>query len=595
MEEVDGIIISTLKEVGCDFEDEIASLTQFTPEMVVEASVRCLQIIIPEFQSPTHLPDAMSARFRMCTGLANACQELGFQAEVGYQTFLYSSVKDWRKLLMFLLEKLPKEAAQTADEPTGAGILLTRSIGAEIGASLRTPWTPSYCKRESVRWTTPTNWRIEGSSGLHAFTASDVQAPTGTGDLQKKIPKEVKLYYAQEMPYVVAQPVLTRDVLSSLLAKNDSEVAAQQEWEAEWNQAGLASRLSENEYKAKKKQKLMKKLSEQLRAHNKAETSSGALGLGADLNQILSSFFERSGTGHGKGSRFQHAEKLQFAKEEDAPVAVEATSEEDLQQQREQELATLREQLNDWASQYEKLELDIKKYTAGIERMREEKEQQELQNKENEDAYRIKKGTYDLLPQADENIEKLKGLVQTSSDRIAKLAKKWEEIRGPMMKELRELKSQSDITEIQIQELLQEIQILREGMKEVADETRLKDELYKQLVGEYERMTKDTSRSAYTRRIMEIVANIKKQKEEINKILTDTKYVQKEINQLSGKLDRVFQVTDEQVFKDARKDEARRSAYKLLASIRDNSKQVVEAIHEAGQIKREQRYLEEQV
>ncbi|XP_019861423.1 PREDICTED: coiled-coil domain-containing protein 22 homolog [Amphimedon queenslandica] len=145
------IIISTLKEVGCDFEDEIASLTQFTPEMVVEASVRCLQIIIPEFQSPTHLPDAMSARFRMCTGLANACQELGFQAEVGYQTFLYSSVKDWRKLLMFLLEKLPKEAAQTADEPTGAGILLTRSIGAEIGASLRTPWTPSYCKRESVR------------------------------------------------------------------------------------------------------------------------------------------------------------------------------------------------------------------------------------------------------------------------------------------------------------------------------------------------------------------------------------------------------------------------------------------------------------
>ena len=40
--------------------------------------------------------------------------------------------------------------------------------------------------------------------------------------------------------------------------------------------------------------------------------------------------------------------------------------------------------------------------------MREEKDQQEVQNKENEDAYRIKKGTYDLLPQADENIEKLK-------------------------------------------------------------------------------------------------------------------------------------------------------------------------------------------
>lgn len=151
----------------------------------------------------------------------------------------------------------------------------------------------------------------------------------------------------------------------------------------------------------------MKKLSEQLRAHNKTESSSGPLGLGSDLNQILSSFLERSGTGHGKGSRFQHAEKLQFAKvikiiicnsnfiypflppclpsfpslfasthfclpllvphsqEEDAPVAVEATSEEDLQRQREEELTSLRQQLDEWSSKYEKLELDIKKYTAG--------------------------------------------------------------------------------------------------------------------------------------------------------------------------------------------------------------------------------------
>ena len=69
---------------------------------------------------------------------------------MGYQTFLYSSVKDWRKLLMFLLEKLSKESAQGGDEQTGAGILLTRSIAAEIATSLQIPWTPSYCKRRST-------------------------------------------------------------------------------------------------------------------------------------------------------------------------------------------------------------------------------------------------------------------------------------------------------------------------------------------------------------------------------------------------------------------------------------------------------------
>ncbi len=39
--------------------------------------------------------------------------------------------------------------------------------------------------------------------------------------------------------------------------------------------------------------------------------------------------------------------------------------------------------------------------------MEEHKVQQETKNKEDEDTYRIRKGTYDLLPNADENIKKL--------------------------------------------------------------------------------------------------------------------------------------------------------------------------------------------
>ena len=95
-------------------------------------------------------------------------------------------------------------------------------------------------------------------------------------------------------------------------------------------------------------------------------------------------------------------------------------------------------------------------------------------------------------------------------------------------------------------------------------------------------MGKDVNRVAYTRRIMEIVANIQKQKEDISKILVDTRIVQKEINQLTGKLDRIFTVTDEQVYKDARKDEARRTAYKLLASLREVGCKVLLAMTQAS-------------
>ena len=105
------------------------------------------------------------------------------------------------------------------------------------------------------------------------------------------------------------------------------------------------------DYRARKRQRLQKKLAEQLRAHNKGGQWAGSIGLGSDLQQVINSFLERAPQ-HAKGSRFQHAERLQFAKvwyrecknegmrwdrcvkhfcvvqEDEAPAAVEAATEE---------------------------------------------------------------------------------------------------------------------------------------------------------------------------------------------------------------------------------------------------------------------------
>ena len=51
----------------------------------------------------------MSARFRVGTSIAQACQKNGYKSEVGYQTFLYPSENEIRKVFMFLVEKLPKQ------------------------------------------------------------------------------------------------------------------------------------------------------------------------------------------------------------------------------------------------------------------------------------------------------------------------------------------------------------------------------------------------------------------------------------------------------------------------------------------------------
>ena len=61
---------------------------------------------------------------------------------------------------MFLLEKLPRESAQAADEGPGAGVMLGRSIAAQLALCLHSPWTPPFCKEKGTAWS-GTNFWIE--------------------------------------------------------------------------------------------------------------------------------------------------------------------------------------------------------------------------------------------------------------------------------------------------------------------------------------------------------------------------------------------------------------------------------------------------
>ena len=74
-------------------------------------------------------------------------------------------------------------------------------------------------------------------------------------------------------------------------------------------------------------------------------------------------------------------------------------------------------------------------------------------------------------------------MIQSSADRLTKISAKWEEIRVPLMERYRVLKADTENKETEATQLLEEIRQMRERMKELADETRLKDDLYKQLVG----------------------------------------------------------------------------------------------------------------
>ncbi|KAI2661699.1 Coiled-coil domain-containing protein 22 [Labeo rohita] len=487
-----------------DIDEDVQSVKQFTSELIVEAVVKCLRVIDPALGNGlSHsLPPGMSARFRLGMSLAQACQDVGFKGEIGYQTFLYSNEPEIRSLFMFLVEKLPRESAEASDQPAGKSALLQRAIAAQIKAQLSVPWLPPSCRL-------PVHRKTQSSGPCHSFHAQSLS-----------------------LPYSV------------------------------------------KEYRSRKKARLQKRIEEQLRAAAQPRPDThGATRSTSDLAELLQSFGGASTGGDvlTKGTRFTHTEKFTFTQEPEKAVQQMAAaasalpsshqSEEDLKAQQEAELSALQQQLQQLSVQMEEVSDEL--------------QQKEVSNSEKENSIKMKRQTIDLLPDAENNLLKLQSLVEASSKRVVHLASQWEKHRVPLIDEHRRLKELCSNRESESSRKLSEIKDLHDKIRQSAEEAKKKESLYKQLLTEYETLSKDVSRSAYTMRILEIVGNIKKQKEEITKILSDTKDLQKEINGLTGKLDRTFAVTDELVFK--------------------NCTQLIQTIEDTGTIMREIRDLEEQI
>ncbi|XP_012887822.1 PREDICTED: coiled-coil domain-containing protein 22 isoform X2 [Dipodomys ordii] len=533
MEEADRILIHSLRQAGTAIPPDVQSLRAFTTELVVEAVVRCLRVINPAVGSSLSplLPPAMSARFRLAMSLAQACMDLGYPLELGYQNFLYPSEPDLRDLLLFLAERLPSDASEDADQPAGDSAILLRAIGSQIRDQLVLPWVPPLLRT----------------------------------------PKLQHLQLCQQMG---------RD-------------HADEDW------VRRASRLPPQEDPRAPRQRLQKQLIEHLRQ------SWGPLGVAPqtrDLGELLQTWGAGARTSVPKGSRFTHSEKFTFYLEPQAQVAqvadIPASSrqpEQDLKAAQEQELESLREHLEGVKQNIEEIEANMKTLGISLVQVETECRQSKLSMAEREQALRLKSRAVELLPDGAANLAKLQLVVESSAQRVIHLAGQWEKHRVPLLAEYRHLRKLRDCRELESSRRLAEIQELHQSVRAAVEEARRKEEVYKQLVSELETLPRDVSRLAYTQRILEIVGNIRKQKEEITKILSDTKELQKEINSLSGKLDRTFAVTDELVFKDAKKDDAVRKAYKYLAALHENCSQLIQTIEDTGTIMREVRDLEEQI
>lgn len=208
---------------------------------------------------------------------------------------------------------------------------------------------------------------------------------------------------------------------------------------------------------------------------------------------------------------------------------------------------------------------------------------------------KIKERMSILLENPETNIKKMETVLSSTVERMNNLTKQWEEHRIPLVEALEASKEKYALKNSKAIQIQEQIKSTQEKCEEISEDLKVKSIMHTKLVKEFEKVNKNISRNSYTSRILEIIGNIRKQKNDIDKILKDTRELQKEINNISGQLDRQFTVTEDLIYRTAKRDEYSKKSYKLLATLHSDCNELIILVQDTGAIQREIRELEEQI
>lgn len=529
----------------------------------------------------TKMPRGVAKRHKFCTSLGNRMKALGFNGDCGFQQFMYPNPRDSRRMLVFCVNKLPKNEDEGEEEISDA---------AELNRSIK-----SSLKRWGSQF-----WRLDGHEPRHVIRASPLEVVESKS-------KETQHYYFEFMPLVSEQPHSKWDVAASVFELDANEVAIDAAREAEWD---------ENDNHDEKKKRDMLKAS----VRNAFAGLSALVGEEGDdssnfgkmpsLEDLISQCRDER-RGNGSGSNRFDKERM-FGTEADNSDAmiptgsvetedgkaldpVEAAKQRKLAQQKEDE-----KQFAEWEKELEDLAKQIADAAAAAKRDAASKEAAETtcrrrnadlmkslaETKTLERAYKVKEQTLKMLPDATNNIAKLQAICQNSASGLVKLSAQWEKVRRTLIESYRHIKEAHTLRKHACKEKVRKMKEMRAEMKGMAGELRQKEARLKFLLKEFAKLPKSVNRTLYTSRIMAIIDKVRKQNMEIDRVIEQIHDVQKDINEVGQKLLRTEKLTDHRMFQVASKsnDRAYVDAYRHLKDIRDAFEALVVNVQKIGRI-----------
>lgn len=569
MEEVDKILILTLNHLGCDIDEEMKTVGSFGIEEVVGGVVRCIRAISSDCDLPTSLPQNMAQRFRTAATIAQAVKDIGYSGDIGYQSLLYPSEADLRRIFMFLIEKLPRDSSPVSDEPLNKATLIHREAKRRLTEALSQPWIPPHCRHVVRTHSSCASITKYGTAHTQGFTSKPFRGYEDPSTLCT----EMNNYYGNHLRRVT-KLVGYNYLLATLLNTH----AAQLEKEKFLPPSNNIKSDSE-------KLKLEPLIIERNVSHAVPTTPSAdpvALpSQTAKLKSTVQQETDMESVASVEGT--QTTQKNEASTEKDATIS------------REEQLASLEKEVSSIKSKIKECTQGMQDSQNTLAKLTEEIAQEEELTKEKNKDVKTMQRTSSLLPESDANIQKLKTALKNSEEKMGRLQQQWDAHRGPLSDQLSSLTQEMEDKKRNKEKILEDISALRDKMKAMVQEASRKESAEAQLKEQVEKITKDVNRSVYTKRIIDISAKVRKQKQEIDRVLADTRTIQKEINILSGKLERTFTVVEGTAYKEAANNERVRQVYRAVAAVHEGCGELVDIVRETGATQREISDLREQV
>lgn len=580
MADTDRFVLNALEQSGCiPTEIKISDVKDITSEALVAIIWHCLERIKSsephlDIGVPTQLTASVgvAVRHRVGSQLANILKELGYAGDCGYNHFLYPNEKETRAMLSWLVSKLPRpeESHQNRDHPQKPVLPHRADVLADDSlADVFTAWT----KRRTL-YVLPNR----NVSGLRGFE----RLPLHTHRLHLPWQADVDMMLFEDIPAYTSRVVSVLEALSVSQCGNafsfdtldtgyEDDVVAVTAFGGQLTDEVTPSlvnpaRATETiEHNPDLLLPLFVSAASAIKENALAGVEFAGAATGEKVETVES--FEQM------ARRNEHAARAQF----------------DQIQTRLKEVQERMEEL--------KVEADSDHHV--LDRIRERVETSKAIATKLAKELTTRKQLLTLLPNAAENIAKLEALCAKNEGELKHLEDEWKAHKEPFEKEEQALMSMHSNRKARHRQLVVEMKAFRAEMKEMVPVIQQKMEELQALDQVYATLPRHLSRSSYTNRIMDIIKQVHKQKQEINKIIEDIKVVQKQLNTSSEKLKRTEAVTEDKIFSEATKQAASKDpnnpyveCYRKFAQVRELFEELILVTSDVGKKENTARDLE---